>query len=85
MKNGFTVMVPSTKEVASQPLEGFVTFYYHQFTNGLCFSIHPFFIDVCRRYGMLVNQLNPNAIKYIACFYVVCVSVEVENVLELFA
>lgn len=76
---------PSSDDVASRPSKGFVTFYYHQFAFGLTFPIHSFFIHVCRCYGVPVNQLNPNAIKYIVCFYVVCISASVDHVPELFA
>lgn len=62
-----------------------MTFCYHQFAFGLSFPIHSFFIHVCRCYGVPVNQLNPNAIKYIVCFYVVCISASVDPVPELFA
>lgn len=84
LKKGFSVRVPAADEVASPHPEGYVTFYYHQFTSGLCFHIHHFFLDINRRYGVPVNQLNPNAIKCIVCFVVVCVSVEIEPVSELF-
>lgn len=62
-----------------------MTFYYHQFVYGLCFPLHPFILAICRHYHVPVNQLNPNAVKYIVCFYIVCVSVDVEPVPEFFA
>lgn len=78
-------MIPLESDTVANHPKGFVTFFKHRFTFGLSLPLHPFFLEVCRRYGVPFNQLHPNIIKYIVCFFVVCKSVDIEPRPKLFA
>ncbi|XP_012850073.1 PREDICTED: uncharacterized protein LOC105969842 [Erythranthe guttata] len=84
MDPSFHLVVPSRNQTPSNPPPGYLTWYLDQFKAGLSFPLHPFFVDVSRVYRVPLHLFHPNAIKFMSCFYIVCVGTGVDPRPELF-
>ncbi|XP_071697274.1 uncharacterized protein [Rutidosis leptorrhynchoides] len=70
---GFDPIIPATNARACSPPLGKVAVYGHSFFN-FCLRLPftPFFLEVCKFYGVAVGQFEPAAIRKILIFEMYC-------------
>lgn len=64
--------MPTHNDRPQHPPANHKTWFLEHFSVGLIPPVLPFYTSVCAKYGLALNHLHPNYIRYMTRFYLVC-------------
>lgn len=74
----YTVRIPTLGDRPQFLPAGYHTWFLEHFCVGLIRPVHPFYTTVCSRYRVSPSQLQPNFIRFMTGFYLVCMCAGVD-------
>lgn len=75
---GYTVRIPTLGDRPQFLPAGYHTWFLEHFCVGLIRPVLPFYTTVCSRYRVSPTQLQPNYIRFMTDFYLVCMCAGVD-------
>lgn len=72
------------ERICSAPVDGWLPICAEYFRVGLRFPIPQFILDVLASHNIAINQLTPNAMRYLIAFMSKCILVGIEPTVDLF-